>query len=84
MCCIVNVNVSKRKLSSSTLWYIVTVTSLCIGAPLELIEFPPLFGHLDGHALWHLAGAFITYAFHKHTVADAGDYIEEYAYAKLQ
>lgn len=74
---------SKRKLSKSTMWYIITITILFLGAPLELYEFPPLFGHFDGHSLWHLAGGIISVAFHLHTVADAADYIDEYAYAKL-
>ena len=39
---------------------------LLLASPCEFFDFPPIFGHLDGHALWHLAAipvAFLWNAF---------------------
>jgi hypothetical protein len=39
---------------------------LLFASPCEFFDFPPIFGHLDGHALWHLSAipvAFLWNAF---------------------
>jgi hypothetical protein len=39
---------------------------LFLASPCEFFDFRPIFGHLDGHALWHLAAipvAFLWYEF---------------------
>eukprot|EP00285_Hemiselmis_virescens_P011956 CAMPEP_0173400500 /NCGR_PEP_ID=MMETSP1356-20130122/48053_1 /TAXON_ID=77927 ORGANISM="Hemiselmis virescens, Strain PCC157" /NCGR_SAMPLE_ID=MMETSP1356 /ASSEMBLY_ACC=CAM_ASM_000847 /LENGTH=96 /DNA_ID=CAMNT_0014360439 /DNA_START=13 /DNA_END=303 /DNA_ORIENTATION=- len=37
---------------------------------LEVKDFPPLWGHLDAHALWHAATPLLSYAFYHFLAAD--------------
>lgn len=46
-------------------WPGVVVAWVIVAMSLELLDFPPLGGYLDAHALWHLATVFPTVLFYK-------------------
>jgi len=43
----------------------VVVVFLLLAMSLELLDFPPIYGHLDAHSLWHLATVFPTVIWYK-------------------
>eukprot|EP01101_Sappina_pedata_P013332 TRINITY_DN9598_c0_g1_i1.p1 TRINITY_DN9598_c0_g1~~TRINITY_DN9598_c0_g1_i1.p1 ORF type:complete len:261 (+),score=95.54 TRINITY_DN9598_c0_g1_i1:1-783(+) len=45
--------------------------SIIACCPLEIFDFLPLFGHLDGHSLWHLSICFIMYLWFSFVIRDA-------------
>lgn len=46
-------------------WPGIVVAWVIVAMSLELMDFPPLGGHLDAHALWHLGTVFPTVLFYK-------------------
>jgi hypothetical protein len=54
--------VSKNLTTQAAMWAMSVV---------EVFDFPPLFGYLDAHALWHLCGIPITFMWNKFLIADA-------------
>ena len=47
------------------------VLLLILSMSLELLDFPPLFGLLDAHALWHLSTVWIVYLHWNFSIEDA-------------
>jgi len=52
------------------IWNLVSLIGLACALPLEIFDFIPLFGHFDGHGLWHLAGCFIIHSWMNFAVGD--------------
>lgn len=46
-------------------WPGIVVAWVMVAMSLELLDFPPIGGHLDAHALWHLGTVFPTILFYK-------------------
>ena len=46
-------------------WPGIVVAWVIVAMSLELLDFPPIGGHLDAHALWHLGTVFPTVLFYK-------------------
>jgi hypothetical protein len=44
---------------------------LLLASPCEFFDFPPLFGHLDGHALWHTAAIPVAFLWNQFFRKDA-------------
>jgi hypothetical protein len=44
---------------------------LMLASPCEFFDFRPIFGHLDGHALWHLAAIPVAFLWNAFFRADA-------------
>ena len=58
----------KRYKESHRLWAAwpgIVVAWVIVAMSLELLDFPPIGGHLDAHALWHLGTVFPTVLFYK-------------------
>jgi len=46
-------------------------------SPLELKDFPPLFGILDAHSLWHAGVPVVGYFWTEFLISDASHFIEK-------
>ncbi|KAH8675624.1 Per1-like-domain-containing protein [Xylariales sp. PMI_506] len=64
-----------------TIWPGVIVAWLMMVMSLELMDFPPLWGALDAHSLWHLGTIFPTVVWYNFLVKDAQ---EDIAKSKLK
>ncbi|RDW89288.1 Per1-like protein [Coleophoma cylindrospora] len=54
-------------------WPGLVVAWLMLVMSLELLDFPPLYGYLDAHSLWHLGTVFPTILWYNFLVKDAQD-----------
>ncbi|KFY01090.1 hypothetical protein V490_01085 [Pseudogymnoascus sp. VKM F-3557] len=54
-------------------WPGIVVAWVIIAMSLELLDFPPIGGHLDAHALWHLGTVFPTVLFYNFLLRDSQD-----------
>ncbi|KFY14768.1 hypothetical protein V492_02426, partial [Pseudogymnoascus sp. VKM F-4246] len=52
-------------------WPGIVVAWIIIAMSLELLDFPPIGGHLDAHALWHLGTVFPTVLFYNFLLKDS-------------
>ena len=50
---------------------LITQCGMWLLSLLELIDFPPLFGYMDAHSLWHGFSIFVTYLWFQFVTADA-------------
>uniref|UniRef100_A0A7S0E205 Post-GPI attachment to proteins factor 3 n=1 Tax=Hanusia phi TaxID=3032 RepID=A0A7S0E205_9CRYP len=58
------------KQSFVRLFYLSTVLTYAAGA-LEIFDFPPMFGFLDAHAVWHLTTPYLSWMFYRFLALDA-------------
>lgn len=54
-------------------WPGIVVAWVFIAMSMELLDFPPIGGYLDAHALWHLGTVFPTVLFYNFLLRDAQD-----------
>jgi len=54
-------------------WPGLVVAWVIVAMSLELLDFPPLFGCLDAHSLWHLGTVAPTVLFYNFLIKDAQD-----------
>eukprot|EP00033_Pygsuia_biforma_P000919 GCRY01001059.1.p1 GENE.GCRY01001059.1~~GCRY01001059.1.p1 ORF type:complete len:236 (+),score=15.77 GCRY01001059.1:265-972(+) len=57
------------------LYFFASCLGLGVLSPLELIEFPPLLNHFDGHSLWHGFSNGVIVLYHLFQVTDFEQYI---------
>jgi len=53
----------------------VTNAIMCCSAVFEIYDFPPLFGYIDPHSLWHLGGSLVTLLWGRFLIRDAEFYL---------
>ncbi len=62
--------------SHNPLFYLSSALTYAAGL-LEILDFPPILGSLDAHALWHGATPYLTYLFYRFLSLDATRLLQE-------